>query len=196
MLRIKKLILTQLLQETVQKNNLYLKRGLGKLKGSIKKNDFFNFYLKNAKETLVTKPVYNNFIKELLNNFSTAIVEEGLELKVNKIGKIRVRSNNLKFFKKDGTLSKSLKVDWHKTWATWFNKYPELSRQEITEIPNKKVIYHENDHTNQEFYDHHWDKATANLKYKSFFKFKASRQYSRLIAKVVKDPNRKVFYYG
>jgi hypothetical protein len=66
----------------------------------------------------------------------------------------------------------------------------------ITEIDNKTVIYHENEHSNQEFYEHHWDKLTANLKYKNFYKFKPSRQYSRLIAKVVKDPNRKTFYYG
>jgi hypothetical protein len=180
----------------VQKTNTYLKRGEGKLKGNIKKNDFYDFYVKNSKEVLVNRPVYNNFIKELLTAFSTSVVEEGLELKVNRVGKLRVRSNPLKFFKKDGTRFKSLKVNWHETWAYWHGKHPGLSRQEITEIPNKKVIYHENDHSNQEFYDHYWDKATINLKFKSFYKFKASRQFSRLIAKVVKDPNRKVFYYG
>jgi hypothetical protein len=180
----------------VQKDNTYLKRGEGKLKGNIKKNDFYNFYTKNSKETLVSRPSYNSFIKDLLTAFSTSIVEEGLELKINKIGKLRVRSNNLRFFKNDGTRSKSLRVNWHETWAHWHSKYPSLSRQEITEVENKTVVYHENEHTDQEFYDHHWDKATINLKFKSFYKFKASRQFSRLIAKVVKDPNRKVFYYG
>jgi len=176
--------------------NSYLKRGKGKIAGSIKKDAFYKFYESNAKEKKVTRVVYNAFIKELLSRYSHAIVESGLELKINKIGKIRVRSHNLRFFNKDGKRNKNLRVDWHKTWAYWHSKYPELNRQEITEIKDKVVLYHDNDHTEQEFYAHHWDNLTANLKYKSFYGFKASRQYSRLIAKVVKDPNRKVFYYG
>ena len=180
----------------VEETNTYLKRGKGKIAGSIKKDAFYKFYEQNAKEKRVPRVRYNAFIKELLTRYSHAIVELGLELKINKIGKIRVRSQKLRFFNKDGKRNKNLRVDWHKTWAYWHSKYPELNRQEITQIENKTVIYHENDHTDQEFYGHHWDNLTASLKYKSFYGFKASRQYSRLIAKVVKDPNRKVFYYG
>jgi hypothetical protein len=176
--------------------NTYLKRGKSKITGSIKKDAFYNFYDKNAKEKKVPRVVYNKFIKELLERYSTAIVETGLELKINKIGKIRIRSNKLHFFNKEGKRNKNLRVNWQKTWEYWHSKYPELNRQEITEIKNKTVIYHENEHSQQEFYSHYWDNLTANLKYKSFYGFKPSRQYSRLIARVVKDPNRKVFYYG
>ena len=179
----------------MQKNNIY-KRGKGKNTGSIKKEAFFKFYAANAKEKLIEKKVYNNFLKELLHNFSTAIVELGLELKINKIGKIRIKSSPLKFFKKDGTRAKSLKINWEATWNYWHNKYPGLTRDEISEINNKTLIYHENEHTHQEFYQYYWDNITSTLKYKSFYSFKASRQYLRLIAKTVKDPNRKTFYYG
>jgi hypothetical protein len=174
----------------------YLQRGKGKVKGNVKKNDFYKFYLENAKEKVIDRITYNAFLKEVIETFSNAIVTTGLELKINSVGKIRVRTQRLNFFKKDGVKSKSLRVDWHKTWAHWHNKYPGLSRQEITEVPDKTLIYHENEHSNQEFYEHHWDKLTTSLKFKNFYKFKPSRQYSRLIAKVVKDPNRKTFYYG
>lgn len=174
----------------------YLQRGKGKVTGNVKKSDFYKFYLENAKEEVLNKPLYNAFLKDLLVAFSEKIITTGLELKVNAVGKIRIRSRKLNFFKKDGIKSKSLRVDWHKTWAHWCNKYPELSREEITNIKDKTLIYHENEHSNQEFYEHHWDKLTTSLKFKNFYKFKPSRQYSRLIAKVVKDPNRKVFYYG
>lgn len=180
----------------LQENNTYLKRGKGKTKGSIKKDAFFAFYKANAKETLVDKKVYNSFLKELLETFSTAIVKEALELKINKVGKLRVKSSPLKFFRKNGEKSKSLKVNWKATWENWYIKYPDLSKEEIVQIKNKKVIYHENEHSNQEFYSYHWDKLTISLKYKTFYSFKASRQYLRLIAQVVKDPNRKIFYYG
>jgi hypothetical protein len=180
----------------MQGSNTYLKRGKGKNTGNIKKNAFFVFYKANAKESVVDKKLYNSFLKELLETFSAAIIKEGLELKINKIGKLRIKSSPLKFLKKNGELSKSLKVNWQATWNNWQNKYPELTKEEITKITNKKVIYHENEHSNQEFYSYYWDKLTITLKYKTFYNFKASRQYLRLIAQVVKDPNRKIFYYG
>lgn len=180
----------------MKKNNTYLQRGKGKNTGSVKKDAFFAFYKEHAKEPIVDKKVYNHFIKELLDKFSRAIVTEALELKLNKIGKLRVKSNPLKFFNKHGEKYKSLKVNWEKTWTNWHKKYVGLSRQEITEIENKPLIYHENEHSGQEFYSHYWDNITVPLRYKTFYNFKASRQYLRLIAQVVKDPNRKVFYYG
>ena len=160
-------------------------RGEGKIKGEVKKNDFYKHYKDKAKEEIISKPLYNSFIKEL-----------GLELKINKVGKFRVRSKQLHFFNKDGTRAKSLKVDWQATWSFWHEKHPSLSKEEIIDLKNKQVIYHQNDHTDGEFYEHYWDKLTNTLKYKSFYVFKPSRQFSRLIATVVKDVNRKVFYYG
>lgn len=182
-------------EQQMKEDNNFLKRGKGKLPGAIKKNDFYTFYKKLASNP-VSQKVYNAFIKELLETFSTAIVETGLELRIPRVGKFRVRSNNLHFFKKDGTRSKKLKVNWEETWKFWEKKYQGLTRNEIVAIKNKTVLYHENEHTQQEFYEHHWDKLTTVLKFKSFYNFKASRQYSRLIAKVVKSPNRQVFYYG
>jgi len=177
-------------------SNKYLKRGKGKITGSIKKAAFFSFYLKNAKETLVPNTTYKAFLKDLLETYSTEIVTSGLELRINKVGKLRIRSRKLKFFDKNNVQYKSLRPNWKASWEFWHKKYPTLTKDEIVNLQNKLIIYHENEHSDQEFYEHYWDKATINLKFKSFYIFKASRQYSRLIAKVVKDPNRKVFYYG
>jgi hypothetical protein len=176
--------------------NEFLKRGKGKKTGDIKKYDFFSFYRKNAKETKLERKQYDAFVKNLLSSYSELIVKENLELKLDKIGYIRVQAKPLHFVTKEGKLAKSLKVNWKATWEMWEQKYPGLSKDEITNLTNKKVIYFENSHSNQEFYSHLWDNKTALLKFKSFYKFKPSRQYSRLISKVVKEPNRKVFYYG
>ena len=174
----------------------FLKRGKGKTVGSIRKKDCFKYYLKYGKEEKVSAPVYNKFLKELLQTYSTEIVTTGLELRIPKVGKFRIRSKPLHFFRADGKRSKSLKVDWKATWEYWHTKYPELTKDEIINVPDKKVLYHENAHSDAEFYEHFWDNFSTALKYKSFYSFKASRQYSRLIAQVVKDPNRKTFYYG
>lgn len=173
----------------------YLKRGEGKNKANVKKNDFYRFYTENAKERIVERKTYNAFVKELLVILSTEIVTKGLEVKLNKVGKFRVRSKALHFFRANGQKAKSLRPNWQETWKFWEVKYPGLTRDEITKIENKTVIYHENEHSNQEFYEHYWDKLTIVLNNKSFYNFKPSRQFSRLVAKVVKDPNRKTFYY-
>lgn len=164
--------------------------------GEVKKKDFYNYYKEHRQEREVSQSVYNKFLKVLLDKFSTAIVEKGLELKLIGIGKIRVRSKKLNYFNKEGKRAKSVRPNWKATLEYWKVKYPDQTLAELKQVPNKPILYHENDHTSGEFYEHYWDNNTSNLKYKTFFGFKASRQYSRLIAKVVKDPNRKTFYYG
>ena len=172
-----------------------IQRGKGKHISSIRKKDFYKYYQKNAKLTKVDRVKYNGFLKEVLETFGKLIIEEGLELKLNQIGKIRIKTKMLNLIKSNGDLSK-LKVNWKATWDHWFSRYPNLSREEIVKIKDKKLLYHDNEHSNQEYYVHYWNNFTSNLKYKSFYDFKPSRQYSRLLAKVIKDPNRKIFYYG
>ena len=174
----------------------YLKRGTGKITGDIKKYDFFSHYRKNTKFEKLNRKTYSNFLKDLLTTYSETIVKENLQLKLGKLGIIRIQAKKLHFFKKNGQRARTLKVDWGTTWEYWEKKYQEKTRDEIITLKNKKVIYFENEHTNQEFYQHLWDNATAIVKYKRLYKFKPSRQYSRLITTVVTDPNRKTFYYG
>ncbi len=176
--------------------NKFLKRGKGKNTGNIKRQDFYKYYQEQLEEKALDKSLYSKVLKDLLSTYGEEIVTKGLELKLNRLGKIRVKSNSLKFFNRKGEKIKSLRPNWKATWDYWHIKYPGLSKNEIVELDNKPIIYHENDHSNQEFYEHHWDKLTVTLKNKNFYNFKPSRKYSRLIAEVVKDPNRITFYYG
>lgn len=173
-----------------------LKRGKGKNIGEIKKQDFFQFYKDNAKNKIINKTIYNRFLGELLQTYSELIVREAFELKLNNLGKIRIKSDQLRLTDKDGNLSNTLKVDWGKTWEYWYNKYPELTKSEIISLEGKKVLFHDNEHTNQEIYKHIWDRMTSDVRHLNLYTFKPSRHYSRLIKQVVSDPNRKVVYYG
>jgi hypothetical protein len=177
-------------------SNEYLKRGEGKNIANVKKYEFYSHYRKHSKLKKLERTQYSAFVKDLMIAYSTAIVAENMQIKFGKLGYIRVQAKQLNFVKQNGELSKTLKVDWYKTWVYWEKKYEGKTRDEIIEIENKKVLYFENNHTNQEFYKHLWDNTTAIIKFKRFYKFKPSRQYSRLITKIVSDPNRKIFYYG
>jgi hypothetical protein len=174
----------------------YRKRGEGKHKGDIKKYNFFSYYRKNAKLERLERKEYDAFLKALLTAYSEAIIKENMHLKMGKLGYLRIQSRKTHFFRKDGSLAKSLKVNWKKTWEHWEKKYEGKTRDEITEIKNKKVFYHENEHTNGEFYRYLWDNVTSIIKHKTFYTFKPSRTYTQLLSKTVSDPDRKVFYYG
>lgn len=174
----------------------YLKRGSGKNKGDIKKYDFFSHYRKNTSFDKLDRKTYDSFLTEVLKELSEKIVRENLEVKLGVLGYIRVQARKLNFFDKEGKLSKSLKPNWKASWEMWRKTYPELSDNEITEIEGKKLIYYENEHSNGEFYMHIWDNSTALVKFKSFYKFKPSRKYSRMINEEVRKEPRTVFYYG
>ena len=171
-------------------------RGAGKHSSDVKKYDFYSHYRKNTKFPKMERKEYSAFLKDLMVAYSEAIVKENMELKLGKLGFIRIQAKKLHFFDKDGNKAKSLKVDWQKTKEYWSTKYPGKTKAELKLIQNKPVIYHENDHTKGEFYQHLWDKLTSLVKYRGLYKFIPSRQYSRLITEVVKDPHRTVFYYG
>jgi len=162
---------------------------------NIKKKDFRDFYMKNHKEKSLTTSQYNAFLSDLLKRLATAIVEEGIEVKIARVGKIRVKTEKMPILNKESKFNK-LSPDWQATKTYWAVKYPGLTPEELKAIPNKTLIYHENNHTDGEHYRHYWDKTTSILMRVHLYKFKAARQFSRLIAKTVKDPNRKVFYYG
>lgn len=176
------------------KNNTYLIRSSGKTNGNIKKKYFYTKYKKESSRPL-NERTYNTFLKDLLQSYGEAIVKEGLELRMGNLGRIRIRSKQLHFFKKDGNKAKSLRPNWKACWELWETKYPNSTRDEITKINNKPVVYHDNSHTQGEFYEHFWDKTTAITKYQSFYNFSPSRQFSRMINQIVNKPNRTVFYY-
>lgn len=180
----------------MQKGNTYLKRGKGKYISGISKKHFYPFYTKNTKHTPIEKRLYDKFLGKLLNIFATSIVEDNMAIKLGYLGEIRIRARKLHFFNKKGNKNKTLCVDWVSTWEYWEKEYPGLTRDEIVATKGKKVLYFMNEHSNQEFYSHLWDNYTAPLKYKRFYKFIPIRKYSRLLAKIVKDPNRKTYYYG
>ena len=176
------------------KSNTYLICTSGKINGDIKKAFFYKKYKKSVEQPLDQR-IYNVFLKDLLKSYSEAIVEEGLELKLGVLGRLRIRSKQLHFFKKDGNKAKSLRPNWKACWELWETKYSGLTRDEIKEINKKPIVYHDNAHTQGEFYEHFWDRSTAIVKYQKFYNFNPSRQYSRLISSVVNKPNRTVFYY-
>ena len=102
--------------------NNYLKRGKGKAIADIKKYDFFSHYRKNTKLVKLERTAYSSFLKDLLITYSETIVKENLQLKLGKLGYIRIQAKKLHFFTKDGERAKTLQVNWPETWKYWEKK--------------------------------------------------------------------------
>lgn len=175
----------------------FLIRGKGKFISDYKKRDFYKFYRKNHKAKPVTRQIYFDFTRELLTLLGEVIITEGIELKLYSAGSIRVQAidGGKMMLDKEGNLRKP-NADWQRTWEFWYNKYPGLTRKEIVALPNKKVIFHENQHSNGEIYKFFWDRTTVMFNHQPYYEFVPTRTLDRLLAKTVKDPNRKVYYYG
>lgn len=173
----------------------YLRRKEGKKNGDIKRKDFYNYYKENHKYKKLTGAKYNAFLTEFCEEIAKAIVTDNTEFKIPIVGKLRIKASPRRILKKNGEFCK-FRADWKATWDNWRNLYPNLTDDEIVALENKKVVYHENEHSNGEFYKFYWD--TARNKYSScyYYKFTPSRGLARLLAKTVLDPNRSVFYFA
>ena len=161
----------------------------------ITKYDFFSHYRKNTKFSKIDRTLYSKFVTELVDSYTRAIVEEGMELNMGRLGYLRIKTVPFTgYFNKEGNLRK-LQVDWKKTWDKWYIDYADKTKNEIDKIKGKTVIFHENTHTNGEYYKFFWDNTTRQIKFKSFYRFKPARQYKKLITKVVLAKPRTIFYY-
>jgi hypothetical protein len=166
-----------------------------KKKSDVKKVSFYNNYKKEHSSPEVSLTQYYGFLSDVFKKFSEEIVLSNMELRLLKLGKFRVQSVSKGILKKNGEM-RARKPDWARTKQYWSEKYPGLTPLELKEINNKLIIYHENEHTNGEYCKHLWDKMTVFSNNVRLYKFIPSRQFSRLLASVLKDPNRKVFYYA
>ena len=175
--------------------NFAISRTEGKKNCEIGKKIFLKYYLKHSKNP-VDQRTYRFFTKDLFNAFAEAIIKENLELKLPNMGRIRVRARTLTFLDIHGNLRRCLKVNWKETKELWISLYPNMTPDEIKNIKNKPRIFHTNEHSFGEFYYHYWDKLTTSTKNLFFYEFVPTRWSKRNLAQIIKDPNRKIIYYG
>lgn len=165
------------------------KRTRGKFNSPLRKRDFYSFYRKNNKKPIDQK-VYNDFFTDFFKTIVEKMITENLEFKVESFGRFRIRSKKLPFY----DINK-LKPDWKKTKEHWLKEYPDLSLEEIKKIKNKLIIYHENEHTNGETYAYLWEIRESVQSLLRYYRFIPTRTNNRLLAKILKDPKTKTFYY-
>ncbi len=146
--------------------------------------------------TDVPYKTFSEFIQEANDSVMQSIIYDNMQVKLPGMGNIEVRKRRPSILDKDGNIKKkALKIDYKASKDLWKELYPGKCVEEIKEIKDKPIAYHTNKHSDGYIYKFMWDKLTCNMPFKSFYKFKAARGYTRLLAKELKQDNCKLDFY-
>lgn len=169
--------------------------------------DAYKFYKASNPTTKITRKQYVDVCHLFNKKLSDSIIRESTEFRVFfGLGFIRIRSfkQTIKFTEDGRVDSRKNKIDWGKTRALWKTMYPGKSFEEITKIPNKKLVFHLNEHSNGYIMRWYWEHRTCVFKNRSVYAFKPVKggiskegyYYGRLgLAQWIKGDERTNEYY-
>lgn len=162
------------------------KRGKQKVKNHFTVLVGYERYKENEAYPVSSK-VYWSIHKEI----NTAILEllrrEAFTYTLpEKLGRLRIKKYKQRLkLTEDGQIEwRGANVDYKKTWDYWRSKWPNLTDEEILQIPpeGRTKIYHTNFHTGGYRYKYFWDKGAATFAGKNCMTFKPVRSASRGLA--------------
>jgi len=169
-------------------------RGEGKNNADYTLRDLYKEY-RNKDKNKVDYKLYAEFLKEYNERILNAIIYENLEYKFPyKLGYLRIQKRKKTPYIKNGELvTVHMQIDWKRTLDSWRKKYPNLTDEEIKEIPNKKRLLYHNDHTNGFSVRFYWDKRFSTAKNQSSYIYKTTRTVKENLARFIKK--RKILEY-
>ena len=169
----------------------------GKVIADYKTADLYKFYKKTYKNPVdykTFKEFYRDFFTEILN----LMIYNGIDyILPGRLGSMRIKKKkNMQKIDENGELKTNFRADWKASKELWKKQYPDKTLQEIFGIPNKQIVYHMNEHTDNYYFKWYWDKITCNIPNKSAYRFEPIRAKKREAAKAWKEiSNLQNIYY-
>jgi hypothetical protein len=163
------------------------------------KKEIFKEYKKEFKGIINTKKV-----SEVLQDLNEAILSEiilhNLEFMVPyNLGTIKIVKHKPSIkLKEDGSLDvakSKLSPDWKATKELWAKIYPGKTTKELKEIPNKKIVYHINKHTNGFQYHWKWIKNGRGFNNRTVYSFEETRWAKRKLTECLKDTELNIDFF-
>ncbi len=159
--------------------------------------DFYK-YFKEYNDIDISHQTFSAVIKDLNQAISDLIIYEGYEFKIpGRLGFISIikKKSKLKLSEDGKVDTRYLPVDFKATRELWKRLYPNLTEAEILEIPDRKRVFHTNDHSNGFIFRWHFNKFTSNATNKSVYYFKPSRTNQRALSSHIKSEDFENIYY-
>ena len=175
---------------------LYYKRGKDKITTDFKLKDIYKFYKKSSKNPVSSK-IFRNVCQEFNVKMLKEVVYEGHDFMLGaRLGSIRIRKFNNAPKLKDGEINNKFSVNWKATKDRWMKLYPDKTSEEIKNIPDKPLVYHLNEHTDNWVMKWYWDKITCNVPNQTAYRFDVQREVRREASKAWKSvPGMNNMYY-
>lgn len=169
-------------------------RGKGRYTADYSIRDIYKAYKEDGGKLPYSlfRDVYETFISNVMYH----IVEQSASFRMySRLGDITIHKKKIeKFLDENGELQHKYRApNWQATLELWNKKYGTNDKTELKKIPNKPLVYHDNEHTNGYTFYINWDKRTSNVKNQKKYLFIASRDFSRAVSKIQKQ--KKVDYY-
>lgn len=141
--------------------------------------DYHSYYNKNN-SFKVDRKTFSNIVSELNKVVVDTMLENGKDFKLpSRCGAIVIRKTKRKVKMVDGKIVNTNPPDWKKTLKLW------ESDKESKE--KKTIIRHSNIHTAGYVFQILYSRSTANFKNKTFYSFKAARNFKRDLAKRINN---------
>lgn len=145
-------------------------RNKNKFKVDYGLKDAYRYYRILDKDNLVTYEIFSKIVTEFNEAVMDVIIEKAGRFRLpGRLGDIRIKK------KKNVMDVNYLKPDWKACWKLWEEIYSDKTEDEIVKIPNKKIVYHLNDHSDNYYYKFYWDKATCNVRNNTAYCFIPTR---------------------
>lgn len=177
---------------------MQFKRGKRKFIADYKTKDIYRYYREEGGK-ITNYKLFVNLISEFNEELIKLIVNDGYEfIMPARLGSIRIRKKKVKIeFNPDGTIDKNrLSPDWVKSKKFWAEKYKGLSDEEIAKIPDKRIIYNLNEHTDGYRFGWYWDKITSNILNQTAYRLEITRDWNNYFAQQLKTNSKlKNIYY-
>lgn len=181
---------------------MWFKRGLRKLIADYTtRRDIYPWYMKNRKHKVnITATKYIEIVKKFNHLAMQSMIYENKEFVLpNRLGSLCILKRNYQIrLNKQGKVDTNrLVIDWKKTKEKWAKQYPDLTKEELLAIPNKKVIFNYNEHTDKQQYIFVWNKVTSNTPNQSAYYIEVVREPKTELAKALREiPTLKDNFYS
>ena len=161
------------------------KERIHKFKADYGIKDYKKFYQKKYNNNKPFKD-YNKIITEFNKSLIDLILNEGLNYTIPYLYfEITVRKVKRKIRINKGKVINPNPIDWKSTKELWKKDKDAKDR--------KLLVRHTNYHTSGWIFKIYCKKFKSRIKNRSYFKFKANREFQRGLTKRINNPNKEAF---
>jgi len=136
--------------------------------------DAYKMYKERVGKNNIGRQLYSEICQEFNKRISDKMIKESLEFRMPyRLGFLRVKAIKQDVIIKDGRVDTTrMPIDWPACWEYWESIYPDKTRDEIKQIPDKKLIVHTNEHTDGYLMKWYWDRRQSNVKNHTAYKYR------------------------